>query len=305
MKIVIAGATSFIARRVVNKISAAGWEVTAVVRRTHKLAKGVFGSDVNIVRLDMDEYCRLGEHTGKADCFINFAWEGTRGLARLDSQIQQRSFDNSIAAIKSMINQGCRKILTAGSQAEYGNCKCVITEDTTCRPNTEYGKWKLKLYEDARDFCEKSDGVVLIEPRIFSIYGPGDYENSMIMSICRRMLSNADCELTECTQMWDYLYVDDAAEAIKRLCICDCESGIYNVANGDVRPLREYIDEMKAVTGSGSELCYGAVDYPETGVVSIMPSVRKIQETVGWKPEVDFAVGMTRIVDDTMKLRKI
>lgn len=43
-----------------------------------------------------------------------------------------------------------------------------VKETDCCNPNTEYGKYKLKLYQDALKICEEK-GVRLIEPR-FLVY---------------------------------------------------------------------------------------------------------------------------------------
>lgn len=56
-------------------------------------------------------------------------------------------------------------------------------------------------------------------------------------------------ELGECTQLWNYLYIDDAVNAIVKLLTGDAPAGVYNVAGEDTRPLREYIETMRALCG--------------------------------------------------------
>ncbi len=296
MKIVVTGATSFIGKAFVDVALEKGWEIVAVVRRNSPKAKAFEGVDnVSVAELNMDEYGKIAEAAGSFDCLAHFAWDGTRGAQRMDKELQQKNYENSVALIKAAIDSGCKRILTAGSQAEYGPQNGVITEQTECKPNTEYGVYKYKLFVTASELCEKA-GVSYKEPRFFSLYGPGDFEKTLIMSMIDNMRNNRRCELTECVQMWDFLYVKDAVRAVAALCELDCEDGAYNLGSGDVRELKAYVEELYSLLNSSSELVYGAVPYPETGMVSITPSVRKTQTLLNWKAEYSFADGIGEII---------
>ncbi len=296
MKIVVTGATSFIGKAFVDVALEKGWEIVAVVRRNSPKAKVFEGVDnVSVAELNMDEYGKIAEAAGSFDCLAHFAWDGTRGAQRMDKELQQKNYENSVALIKAAIDSGCKRILTAGSQAEYGPQNGVITEQTECKPNTEYGVYKYKLFTTASELCEKA-GVSYKEPRFFSLYGPGDFEKTLIMSMIDNMRNNRRCELTECVQMWDFLYVKDAVRAVAALCELDCEDGAYNLGSGDVRELKAYVEELYSLLNSSSELVYGAVPYPETGMVSITPSVRKTQTLLNWKAEYSFADGIGEII---------
>lgn len=296
MKIVVTGATSFIGKAFVDVALEKGWEIVAVVRRNSPKAKAFEGVDnVSVAELNMDEYGKIAEAAGSFDCLAHFAWDGTRGAQRMDKELQQKNYENSVALIKAAIDSGCKRILTAGSQAEYGPQNGVITEQTECKPNTEYGVYKYKLFTTAGELCEKA-GVSYKEPRFFSLYGPGDFEKTLIMSMIDNMRNNRRCELTECVQMWDFLYVKDAVRAVAALCELDCEDGAYNLGSGDVRELKAYVEELYSLLNSSSELVYGAVPYPETGMVSITPSVRKTQTLLNWKAEYSFADGIGEII---------
>ena len=52
---------------------------------------------------------------------------------------------------------------------------------------------------------------------------------------------------------------------------------------------------MYKMTGSRSSLLYGAIPYPETGMVSIHPSIERLRAT-GWAPKVRFVDGIDKII---------
>lgn len=225
------------------------------------------------------------------------AWNGTRGADRNNRELQKENYNNSISFLKVMISKGCCKFLTAGSQAEYGlwTRKEKLKEIAPLIPNTEYGKYKLKFYVYAKDYC-KTNGCILIEPRFFSLYGPKDYEGTLVISIIKKMFENKPCELTECIQLWDFLYIDDAIDGLIKLIENDVSDGIYNFGSGYSAPLKEFITEIKKITNSNSELRYGTIPYPSTGIVNVNPDVKKLINC-GWEPKVLFADGVKAICD--------
>lgn len=293
-KLVITGATSFIGKAIIEAASA--FQVKAVVRRNSDKADALRAmANVEVVELNMDEYAALGEIVGPSDCYIHLAWNGTRGTDRMNEELQRSNYLYGMQAIESMLKAGCKRIITAGSQAEYGNVAGIITEETQCHPNTRYGEYKLRLYEDALRLCA-ANGVSYKEPRIFSIYGPGDYEKTLIMSLIAKLSNNEPCDLTAGTQKWDYLHVSDAAAAIVTLATADCPDGAYNLASGDVRTLRDYIEELTQILKSDSKLNFGAIPYPDTGAVSIAPCIEKIQALTGWTAKKRFSDGIREMI---------
>ena len=63
--------------------------------------------------------------------------------------------------------------------------------------------------------------------------------------------------LTLCTQNWDYLDAGDAAEAFIAMTEHGDAGVVYNVANGEYRPLREYVEEVRLLLAPKVTVCYG------------------------------------------------
>lgn len=299
MKILIIGATSMIGKALCRRLE--GWsEIIAVVREGKENIE--LGENIEIVSSDMCNYSNIAEVIdGKIDAAVLLAWQGTRGNERNSHVIQKQNYDYNMVLIDELIKLNVGKIIIAGSQAEYGvmSGERMVDEKTEACPNTEYGKYKLKLYLDAKQKCDNK-GITLIEIRIFSLYGPTDYENTLIMSTLKKMINNEKCNLTECSQLWNFLYIDDAIEAMVRLLLSDCEAGVYNLASKDTKTLKEFIMEMYVISESYSKMNFGTVDYPKTGKVNLNPSIEKL-EAIGWKGNVSFEEGIRRILK---KIRK-
>lgn len=296
MRICVAGADCFIGIPLIKALANKVDEVVAVVKEDDA-SRSLFNEfdNVTTISLDFHNYEALGDTIGYVDCLIVLTWIGTRGETRQNEKLQKENYNIISSAIKSVIAKGCKKVLTAGSQAEYGLVDGIISEDTPCNPNTEYGKYKLKLFNDMSVYCAQN-GVSYKEPRFFSLYGPGDFSGTLIMSTIDKMLKNEDCPFTESTQSWDYLYIEDAVDAISQLCFKKCPEGAYNIGNGDSKPLKDFIEELKRIINSNSKLNFGAVPYGKSGAVSIHPNISKIKREIGWEPKFSFEQGIRLIL---------
>ncbi len=298
MKVLITGSASMIGAALYNRLIALGHNVIAVVRpgsRKNERLSG--GQNSTIIECEMKDYAQLPDmiNTG-IDIVFAAAWSGTRGSDRNNKELQKLNYTYNSDLLQAAVQIGCKKFITAGSQAEYGNTHGIeeISEETEPNPDSEYGINKLRFYEYAKDFCKGTE-CTLLEPRFFSIYGPNDYPGSLVSSMLRKMMNNEPCELTACTQLWDFLYIDDAAEGLLSLVQSDTAQGIYNFGYGKSEPLKNYVEAMHRITGSSSELKYGAIPYPPAGCLNLNPNVEKLKST-GWSPKVSFSKGIERII---------
>ncbi len=294
--VIITGATSFIGKELIKRMCQSKYRIVAVVRPGTSNRLTEFDKrKIHIVENIMEEYAYITDKISTCDIFISLAWDGTRGKARNDEERQRKNYLYSMQALYVAANMGCKIFMSAGSQAEYGNISGKISESMLCQPVTGYGKWKFAFYKEASEYCKKNK-IAFKEPRFFSLYGENDVEATMVIDIVKKMLRNEPCELTECTQNWDYLYISDAIEGMMKLLEVECDDGAYNFGSGDVRQLKEYVVEMYEITHSKSKLLFGAVPYPDTGMVSIWPDIDKLQK-IGWKAKVSFEEGIQKIVD--------
>lgn len=296
-RIVITGATSFIGVHLIKEWIKSNCEIYAIVRpNSNNIERINKNNKIHIIEADMNDYTKLVNEIPKADCFYHLAWEGARRPYRDDVRIQKKNYVGAVQAMELAESLECNFFLGSGSQAEYGVTNGSVDENYPCNPNTEYGREKLHAYETLCKMAYQS-GIKFIWTRIFSIYGRYDYSGTLIMSSLRKMKNDESIEMTEATQLWDYLHVIDAAKAMKLFAQTQCDSGVYIIASGDSKPLNQFVKEMKVITESKSELKFGSVPYGSTGPVNLMPNPQKIQKALNWKPTVTFASGIKDIYE--------
>ena len=283
-KALVTGATSFIGANLVENLANNGYEVIAVARpASHNLHRIPRHENITVLEFDAAQIDGLSQHIRHVDAFFSLAWEGARGAARLDEQLQQENYRATLQAVRTACVLDAEVFVGCGSQAEYGNFSGITTEQTQENPDAPYGKAKLACRQEGERIA-RAHGMRFVWPRIFSIYGPGDFAGTLVASSIEKMLRGESIDCSACTQLWDYLYVKDAAAALALL--AQEGEGVYNIASGDVRPLRGYLEEMKQLLQSGSALHFG----PKAGA-GIHPSVEKLL-SLGWNPRFSFAQGV-------------
>lgn len=290
---IVTGATSLIGVNLVPSLLEKGYQVYAVVR-AGSVKKIPFPEQISRIECDLSQIGDLPEKVRTADVFFHLAWNGTRGAARNDKELQQANYRASLAACEAAKKIGCSCFVGAGSQAEYGVIDSEISEETLPRPQTEYGKAKLAFTQDGCKIAEKAH-MRFIMPRFFSLFGKNDYENTIIQSLVTKLLRGEDCDLTACTQYWNFMYIIDAVQAMIHL-VEGGFSGIYNFATQDTRPLRNFVESVKRMIGGKGNLLFGTIPYSETGAVSMRPRVDKLLAT-GFQPLYSFEKGVAEIID--------
>ena len=163
-KIVVTGASSYIAKELVRRLLDNGDKVYAVVRNPKKMADLRSYENLKTVECDMDMYSVLPSMIGeKCDVFFHFAWAGTSKSERMDRFIQENNIKNSLVAICVARELNCSCFIGAGSQAEYGICSGEVTEDYPENPVTEYGKAKLAVKRMGFEYGNGRDEIYLVE----------------------------------------------------------------------------------------------------------------------------------------------
>ena len=297
--VVVTGATSFIGVHIIKEYLKNNCAVIAVVRPNSKnLDRLPKNNLLTVIEIGMEKIERLIEkiEIKKIDIFYHLAWDGVRVPYRDDAILQNENYMCAINAMKVAKQLGCDTFIGAGSQAEYGKCIGKIDENYPAKPVTEYGKAKLKAYETLKKMA-KENNMKFIWTRIFSVYGIYDYQGTLVMSALDKMKRNESIPLTQCVQSWDFIYVEDLARAMYLLANTSCMDGIYNIASGKSRQLKDFVIDMKDICKSKSELQFGAIPYNSEGVISFEPIVDKLKQNLGWSCEVNFEEGIKKILE--------
>ncbi len=338
--IVITGATGFLGSHMAAWFLNRGDRVWAIVRpeSAHLEALPVH-ENLKIVRVGLDRILDCVEEIGQADAWFHFAWGGVN-REEIDSPVvQAKNIEGSLNCVKAAHLLGCKFFADAGSRVEYGVTEQIMTEDMKCKPVNEYGKAKLKFFEKCQRLCQE----LLIQYchlRFFSVYGYGDHPWSIISTLTRDLRKGKTVKVSACRHQWNFMYIDDAIEAVGRvyqhmkhrninIAAVDTTAEnttavvttavdttaentaavnttaintiAVNIASEDTRVLKEFVEEVRELAGSGT-VEYGAFVQAKEGALSLRPDVsRLLSMTDGWREEYSFRQGIITTIKKEME----
>ncbi|MCI8453001.1 MAG: NAD(P)-dependent oxidoreductase [Lachnospiraceae bacterium] len=310
MRIIMTGATSFVGAAAVHALLKRGHTVAAVVRPgsnkvnkiTEENKQALLGKRLFVVENDLSEPKRLLQKLPKgADVFCHFGWGGSGSGSRTDRKLQEQNLTDSLRTLETAKALGCGRFLFSGSQAEYGFHEGLMTEEIPCSPRSAYGEAKLSMCQKG-NMLAKTLGLTYLHVRIFSAYGPGDHPWTLVESCLDAFLKGEKLPLGKCTQKWNFLYIEDLADALCMLCeapeyaFAKLANPAFNLAGGETRPLKEFVEEIDRLCGGRGTPCYNTRPENAEGIVNLIPSIEKLTDTVGWMPKTQFAEGILKTI---------
>ena len=301
--VIITGGTGFLGRNMIQRLCREGYQVWAVVRPDSPNAALLPQCDaLHVLPLSLDR-AETAIDLFPQDCeaFFHFAWRGVNRKEIDNDLVQRANIDLSLKAVDLASRLGCACFVFSGSRSEYGALQGRYRETAECLPLVAYGKAKLEFGRQAAAICRKH-GMRYLHARIFSVYGPGDHPWSLIQTTLRHMLRDEPIDLSLCTQLWNYIDVRDMADLMltmlqKRSEIPSEDSGIFNVASNDIRPLRDFVEEMRSITQTKSELRYGAYRQSVESAQSLVPDMEKVERILNWQSKIPFSVGIRHLIE--------
>lgn len=296
-KVVITGATSMIGRTLLEYLLNKNIKVLAIIRENSKKRKELpINKNLNIIECNLSNLNNLEMKENDFDVFFHLAWDGTFGESRNNMYKQTQNIKYTLDAVNLAKKLGCKTFVGAGSQAEYGIVEGIINENTNTFPENGYGIAKLTAGKMSRILANKYN-IKHIWTRIFSVYGPYDREETMIMTSIKSMLNGYSPDYTKGEQIWDYIYSEDVAKAMYLIAKNGSNNEIYCIANGKSKPLKEYIKILKNKINKDIKLKLGTIPYSDKQVMNLNVDTNILKTNTGFIPETTFEEGIEKTIN--------
>lgn len=195
------------------------------------------------------------------------------------------------------------KVVFAGTRQVYGRPDSLpVTEQHLVRPtdvngiNKAAGENYHLLYNDVF-------GIRACSLRLTNVYGPRQLirhnRQGFIGWFTRLAVEDREIEIYgDGSQLRDFVYVDDAADAFLRAGANDaCNGGVFNVGGDEPISHRDLVTMLLDVAGTGR---MRFVDWPpdkkRIDIGSFYADSSRFRATVGWSPQVSLRDGLTASV---------
>lgn len=242
----------------------------------------------NIIEVDENDISKIGQ----ADIMYFLAWNGTSGEMRGNIEIQLKNVELTCHAIQCAADLHCQKFVYAGSIMEYEAIAYINQNGSTPRYNYIYSVSKLTADYFSKILANELQ-IEYCNALISNIYGPGEVSQRFIISMCKKMINSAPIELTEGSQLYDFIYISDAISALKLIGFSGTGNYTYYIGNKEQHPLKEYILKMKSALNSNSELYFGAFPFTGTSLTYKEFDTASL-ERLGFKCQITFEDGIKK-----------
>ena len=168
-------------------------------------------------------------------------------------------------------------------------------------------KAEQKAVQKAEQKAEQEKPMKFLDLRIFSVYGVGDHETTLVHTLVQAVLAGQSMDLSPCSQMWNFMEARDLARAIAFLLEGGLRSGTYDLCSQDSRPLKDYVLEIeslgkaflekkegKTLSRSSSLLRFGERASNAEGPVDLKPSVKDLYDR-GFQEKISFQQGIEEL----------
>lgn len=117
------------------------------------------------------------------------------------------------------------------------------------------------------------------------------------MSTIQGITDGNELHFTKGEQLWDYLYSDDAAEALRLIADKGIDGKTYILGRGKARPLKEYIKDITTIIGKETHLRFGDIPYSPDQIMYLCGDISETIRDTGWSPKTDFCAGIQNIIN--------
>ena len=280
--ILLTGVTGFLGSNLLESLLVEGYKVIGLKRTTSDTWRiKEFLNDRKLKLIDIDKIPLEKIFNGEnIDIVLHAAWGGVKAEERNSLPIQLENFDFAARLFNSAIKAGVNKIISLGSQAEYGRYEGRVDENYPCNPIDAYGTAKLFTSRALKVLAENTD-TKWFWIRLFSLFGPKEDDKWLLPFAINKMLNNEDIDLTGCEQRYDYLFVKDFCKIII-LMLNSEKSGIYNLSSNNSIQLKEILIMIKEITKSNSKLNFGALKYRDNQVMHMEGDSTKLYKEINF-----------------------
>jgi nucleoside-diphosphate-sugar epimerase len=292
-RVLVTGATGFVGRHCLPLLVLKHYEVHAVARRRLSLPalSGISWHEIDLLTpgTSSELLRRL-----RPEYLLHLAWHAVPGEF-WDSSENLEWVRASLELLPAFVKNGGRRLVAAGSCAEYdwngGECK----EDTTALlPCTLYGTAKYACERILHSWSRQA-GLSSAWGRIFFMYGPYEHPLRLVAYVVRMLIRGQPALCSDGTQIRDFLHVEDVASAFVALMESEVQ-GPVNIGSGTPVAVRDLLLTIGRYLGRPELIHFGArnsIGEP----AALWANVVRLAKEVGWKPHYDSERGVQQTIE--------
>jgi nucleoside-diphosphate-sugar epimerase len=282
VRVLVTGASGFVAPHLIRALVARGDEVVATARDAERIPGGS-----GILALPLDLASPLEDVSfPSVDAIVHLAQANVPYPERA-LELYRVNTLSTLGLLDACARTGARRFVHASSGTVYGLGDQPFRESDPVRHHQLYATTKIHAEDLVARYADQLDGAVSL--RLFAPYGPGQV-NRMIPGIIGRVRSGTAVSLNQGGRpRMNPIYIDDAVAAFLAALEVDGHK-IVNVAGDEIVTIRQIAEAAGRAVGAEPIFEEGA------GVASgdVIGDTAAFRSWLGDRPFVPLAEGIAR-----------
>ncbi len=286
-KVFLTGGTGLIGTQTIPFLQKAGFEIYALTLDENKSENGIKYVKGNLFdKIQIDNL--LSEI--RPEYMLHYAWLST-GLFNDNSNFD--FLTSSIDLLKSFAKYGGKRVVMAGTYAEYGYHNETLKETMPAEPINIYSQCKDFVHQIAEAYCQNNN-ISFGWGRIFSAFGKEKDPRRLTSDVINHLKNNQEVVIRSGSLVRDYIYTKDIAAAFVKFLESDV-NGVVNICTGKDTSIHDYVMKIAQIMEKENLVVFNEQKSPQQ--VRVVGDPTRLNKEVGFTPKYSIEQALKEILE--------
>ena len=307
-RVFVTGAGGFIGSHLCSQLVQSGAKVTAMLHYNSRsdwsnlefLNKTVLDS-IEVIKGNIEDSSFMDSKTkGHSIIFHLAALIGIPYSYEAPLSYVKTNIQGTVNVMESARKNGVELVINTSTSETYGSAIYTpIDELHPLQAQSPYSATKISADKIAESYFN-SFGLPIITIRPFNTYGPRQSSRAVIPAIISQILTQEQVTLGDLSPVRDFTYVEDTANGF----ICAARENnhlgeVINLGYGQAITIGETAELIMKIMGADKQIVSESkrVRPKDSEVLELISNNEKAKELLGWKPEIEFSVGLEKTIE--------
>lgn len=286
-KVFLTGGTGLIGTETIPFLKKQGFDIYALTIGDEKSSDSITYIKANL--FDKNEIDAIMQKI-KPEYLLHYAWLST-GLFNDNSNFD--FLTSSIDLLKAFVQNGGKRVVMAGTYAEYGYHNEILSEDMPAEPINIYSQCKDFVRQISESYC-KNNNVSFGWGRIFSAFGKERDPRRLTSDVINHLRANEPVTIRSGSLIRDYIYTKDIASAFVKFLDSDVE-GIVNICTGKETSIHDYVMKIAKIMGKEKLIIFNEQASPQQ--VRVVGNNTRLSKEVGFAPKYTIEEALEEVIN--------